>query len=232
MCRAKLVSGILLIAAVGCGRGEIPPAKEAKGDPPPAKWRFEAVGNIPFHLVPLQENAKEPRPEPAAAVDALFAGLARDKKTRELIVRLHGGAELTWVVEKMTEDASLEKLPKNPPQKGPALAWAITGWSPAPVPAEEEKFAPGRRLHMPVSISWTYLTRLDREQPNSVPVFVAAANDYLLRHNLGYQLKHAHLPARLEPMPGERRALAMVRAELDQTIEELAKNVAGPPKAP
>jgi len=88
-----------------------------------------------------------------------------------------------------------------------------------------DKRAPGRKLHIPVYVSWTYLARLDRSQWDTIPLFVAVVNDYLLRQELGYQLKHGLLNPFLAPMPGDQRPHAEIRKELDRNIEKLERNV-------
>lgn len=213
---------VSFLVTAGCQR-EAP--KKAVGPSPISKQNSETVSGIPFHLVPLRWEGKETRLPPTELIDKLFASLNDDATAKQLLSKLHGGAEVTFLARKLTE-AELEKIaPPALPATGESLFWAITKWTPAPIDDETEKIAPGRQLHMPVYLAWTYRTRLERDLPYPIPVLVAVINDHLLRHNLGYQLKHGRVPPVLEPMPGDRRPIAEIRAELNENIQKLVSNV-------
>src|SRR5262245_3033018 len=118
----KRVSLVLLLLAVGataCQRNQpAPPSPVVTGSQSfdTAFW----VNGWGFYLQPIKPGEKEGADKSKVVWRDLFAGMAKDPKTRELLTRLHGGwpAEIVVVDAKQATDQAAFK---TPPPDGTAV---------------------------------------------------------------------------------------------------------------
>jgi hypothetical protein len=238
---AGLAVALVSLASMsaGCNRTQPAPA-DPPPDPPKAvspplpEWGSEVYNGLPYYLEPVRREVAGKPPTAAEVLAGLFQGMADDKETRALLVRLHGGAKVEFrVMEGADKEAARRTSPERPPAEGRAVHWVVTSWTAWPIPKEDDKYAPGISRCLPVGLGWTYLFKLDLQAADpsqiallaeSPEIMVLVCNDYLLRRQIGYQIRHGDFPpGNLAKYKPEERPPDTLRGELDRKIAETVK---------
>jgi hypothetical protein len=223
----------------GCNRTQPAPA-DPPPDPPKAasallpEWDSEVFSGLPYYLEPVPREVAGPPPTAAEVLAGLFQGMADDKETRALLVRLHGGARVEFrVMQGADKEVARRTIPERPLAECRAVHWVVTSWTSYPIPKEDDKQAPGISRCLPVGVGWTYLFKLDLKAAvpsqiallaDSPQIMVLVCNDYLLRHQLGHQIRHDDFPpGNLAEYKPEERPPDILRGELDRKIAETVK---------
>jgi hypothetical protein len=217
----------------GCRKSTVPSGGSGKDtgsptdtDPTNSPWKTEEVTGSPFYLEPVPWEGPGPRPVAHELPPRFLSGLASDADSHRLLQRLHGGATVEFIAVLDEPDAKVRKqlFLKTPPARN-AVSWAVT-WSTRLVDPDLETQFPGIRHYLGLFLSWTYLTKLDGLQPESRTILLLTCNDYLLRHQTGYQLRSGLFPPDdLSRFRFEKRTVSELRRDLDEKIEDYVKTL-------
>ena len=235
--RAGQMLVLVAVGATACQRNQPPPPPPS---PSPASTGTQSresafwVSGWGYYLRPIGAGKPTDADKSKEVWGALFSGMSKDAKTRELLTRLHGGwpAVLIVVDEKQAKDQSVFKA--QPPD-GVAVVLRVADLNlkevktkAGPVPFREISY--GLVIRMKDAV----IAELPSGKVEPLPeeALNLAIEDYVLRHAPGWVARWGTGPAtnfaddeQLQRSAEEAKLPASVedqRRELDQKIEGLA----------
>ena len=221
----RLASLLLLLAAASCFagcQGKPPP----KSKPPVSRYvaSFWAADWM-YHLRPLSPGTANDVDKAKEIWRDLFAGMAKDEKTQELLKQLHGGLSVEFIVLE-AKQVNDKVILATPPPNGTAVVMRVVDLK---LGDEESKTGPvpvrviayGRAISLKDQAAANSMNQLAddwKKEPAPGDPLVLAMQDYVLRHAPGWIVRSgpvqasddAKLPANADDQ----------RRELDERVKK------------